>query len=75
MTTSSQPFLTDITELRRIGRELQAAQKLEPVGRLAAGVAHEINTPVQFVSDSVQFVRTSMTDIATVDESAPLRRA
>jgi len=33
---------------------------------LAAGVAHEINTPVQFVSDNVQFVRTSLPDIATV---------
>src|SRR5271155_3149107 len=59
-------LMLDITELRRLGRELAAAQKLESVGRLAAGVAHEINTPVQFVSDNVQFVRTSMTDIASV---------
>jgi two-component system, sensor histidine kinase and response regulator len=42
------------------------AQKLESVGRIAAGVAHEINTPIQFVSDNVQFLRTSMTDIAAV---------
>jgi signal transduction histidine kinase len=59
-------LMLDVTELRRLGRELAAAQKLESVGRLAAGVAHEINTPVQFVSDNVQFVRTSMTDVATV---------
>jgi signal transduction histidine kinase len=59
-------LMLDITELRRLGRELTAAQKLESVGRLAAGVAHEINTPVQFVSDNVQFVRTSMTDLATI---------
>ncbi|HXA35226.1 MAG TPA: ATP-binding protein, partial [Steroidobacteraceae bacterium] len=59
-------LMLDITELRRLGRELAAAQKLESVGRLAAGVAHEINTPVQFVSDNVQFVRTSLPDIATV---------
>src|SRR6202034_105947 len=59
-------LMLDITELRRLGRELAAAQKLESVGRLAAGVAHEINTPVQFVSDNVHFVRTSMTDVAAV---------
>jgi len=59
-------LMLDITELRRLGRDLAAAQKLESVGRLAAGVAHEINTPVQFVSDNVQFVRTSIADIATV---------
>jgi two-component system NtrC family sensor kinase len=59
-------LMLDITEVRRLGRELTAAQKLESVGRLAAGVAHEINTPVQFVSDNVQFVRTSMTDVAAV---------
>jgi signal transduction histidine kinase len=59
-------LMLDITELRRLGRELTAAQKLESVGRLAAGVAHEINTPVQFVSDNVEFVRTSIAELATV---------
>ena len=59
-------LMLDITELRRLGRELAAAQKLESVGRMAAGVAHEINTPVQFVSDNVEFVRTSMMDISAV---------
>ena len=51
-------------ELRmRVEVELHQAQKLESVGRLAAGVAHEINTPIQFVSDSVQFVRDGMTEL------------
>ena len=59
-------LMLDITELRRLGRELAAAQKLESVGRLAAGVAHEINTPVQFVSDNMLFVSQSITDIAAV---------
>ena len=59
-------LMLDITEVRRLGRELTAAQKLESVGRLAAGIAHEINTPVQFVSDNVQFLRTSLPDIAAV---------
>ena len=59
-------LVLDITEVRRRGLEHAASQKLESVGRLAAGVAHEINTPVQFVTDNVQFMRTSMIDIAAV---------
>jgi two-component system, NtrC family, sensor kinase len=56
----------DVTQRRTLERELAQAQKLESVGQLAAGVAHEINTPVQFVSDNVQFVRTSLPDIVAV---------
>jgi signal transduction histidine kinase len=38
-------------------------QKLESVGRIAAGVAHEISTSVQFISDSVRFVRHALKDV------------
>jgi PAS domain S-box-containing protein len=54
----------DVTRQKKLELELRQAQKLESVGRLAAGVAHEINTPVQFVSDSVHFVRDAMGDLA-----------
>jgi signal transduction histidine kinase len=47
----------------RVEVELHQAQKLESVGRLAAGIAHEINTPVQFVGDSIEFVRTAVGDL------------
>ncbi len=56
----------DVTAHKRTGRELQQAQKLQSVGRLASGVAHEINTPVQFVNDSVHFVREAFADIERV---------
>ncbi|MBS1701265.1 MAG: HAMP domain-containing histidine kinase [Armatimonadetes bacterium] len=43
--------------------ELLQAQKMEAIGRLTAGVAHEINTPVQFVGDSVCFVQEGVQDL------------
>jgi signal transduction histidine kinase len=56
-------LMIDVTEARRLVRELAQGQKLESVGRIAAGVAHEINTSVQFISDSVRFVRHALRDV------------
>ena len=51
--------MTDITEQKRLEVKVQHTNKLEAVGQLAAGIAHEINTPIQFVGDSVRFARES----------------
>ncbi|MEO8061653.1 MAG: ATP-binding protein [Pseudomonadota bacterium] len=53
-------------EQERLTVELRLAQKLEALGRLAAGVAHEINTPIQYISDNVTFMRDSLDDFVKV---------
>jgi signal transduction histidine kinase len=45
--------------------ELGLAQKLESVGRLAAGIAHEINTPIQYITDSVNFLKSAFDELLT----------
>jgi PAS domain S-box-containing protein len=59
-------FIRDLSKRKKLEVELRQAQKLESVGRLAAGVAHEINTPVQFVSDNMHFLRGGIDDLSQV---------
>ena len=58
--------LHDITERRSLEIELLHAQKMESVGQLAAGIAHEINTPIQFIGDNLQFLREAFDRLAAV---------
>ncbi|MBC8131804.1 MAG: PAS domain S-box protein, partial [Deltaproteobacteria bacterium] len=65
----------DVTELKNSQREVAAAQRLATVGTMAAGVAHEINTPVQFVNDSILFLRDAARDVfALVAKLQSMRR-
>ena len=59
----------DVTEQRRLESQRLQGQKLEALGQLAAGIAHEINTPMQYVGDNVAFLGTAFGDLLTlVDE-------
>ncbi|MCA9727749.1 MAG: PAS domain S-box protein, partial [Candidatus Eisenbacteria bacterium] len=49
----------DVTEQLRMETQLLQAQKLESIGQLAAGIAHEINTPTQYLTDNIYFLRDS----------------
>lgn len=53
----------DIAERKNLERKLNVAQKLESIGLLASGIAHEINTPIQYVGDSVRFVKDAFRDL------------
>ena len=58
-------LLLDITQRKNLEVQLLQAQKLESVGQLAAGIAHEINTPTQFVQDNTRFLRDAFEDYRT----------
>lgn len=61
---------SDVTEARETARkkekletEMRLAHKLESVGRLAAGIGHEINTPMQYIGDNVHFLSSAYADL------------
>jgi two-component system, NtrC family, sensor kinase len=55
--------LVDIHEARLVQMQAASATKLESIGQLAAGIAHEINTPTQYVGDNVRFLGDSFKQI------------
>ena len=56
----------DNTERKQLLCELAHAQKLESVGQLAAGIAHEINTPTQYVGNNTRFLKEAFGDMSSV---------
>ncbi len=69
-------FLRDLREERRRAEEqkmmevrLRQAQKMEAIGQLAAGIAHEINNPIQFIGNNTSFLQSSFSDLLRLIEA------
>jgi signal transduction histidine kinase len=68
LSEANEALRLEIAERERVESQLLIAQKLESLGQLAAGVAHEINTPTQYVSDNVAFVAAAWRDVVSLVE-------
>jgi PAS domain S-box-containing protein len=50
-------------ERSRLERQLNQTHKMEAVGQLAGGIAHEINTPIQYIGDNLRFLKETYEDV------------
>lgn len=73
LTATNQTLLAEIAERKQAEQErqmmevqLRQAQKLEAIGQLAAGIAHEINTPMQYVGDNTRFLKDAFKNLLTL---------
>ena len=55
-----------LQDKQRMEKELAQAQKMKAIGQLAAGIAHEINTPTQYIGDNTRFLQDAFADISAL---------
>jgi PAS domain S-box-containing protein len=56
--------ILDITHQKRLEDDAQQTHNLQAMGQLAAGIAHEINTPIQFVGDNLRFLNEAVDELS-----------
>lgn len=56
--------IEDITEKMMVDSRTAISQKLESIGQLAAGIAHEINTPMQYIGDNTKFLKDTVNNLS-----------
>lgn len=62
-------MIVNVTEQARTRRELERSQMLQSIGKLSAGIAHEINTPIQFLGDNMRFLQDGFRQLVDLIDS------
>ena len=62
-------ILRDISEIIKMETQVALSQKMESIGHLSAGIAHEINTPLQYISDNNDFLKNAFNGFAEYKSS------
>ncbi len=68
--TGFRGIVRDISGRKKSEDQLNKTLRLESIGQLSAGIAHEINTPIQYIGDNIQFLKDSYGDILNLLNSA-----
>src|SRR6185436_4413863 len=69
LTDANQQLREQYVVRQHMEAQLRLAQKLQSVGQLAAGVAHEINTPMQYIGDNVAFLEDAIHSLLALVEA------
>src|SRR5688572_10207049 len=71
LTERNRQLREDIEQRKQLEVELAQAEKLRAVGQLASGIAHELNTPIQYVNDNVVFLERAFATLSAPTRDAP----